>query len=176
MSIERQLVVSESLTSACHRSIYQAQFKGESEYGPDGTGVPKASMYPASAAPPSLPTKPTSSETLAVAEEVRVKSKTDPDGGREPPLHKHVFQTIFLDKEDSEHLWSRDEIKKDEIVLEKWWKQQSHRWQHCAYACVGFSDRALTFLLSYRRRNGTLDDVPQRQASNSLCWSMDDPQ
>lgn len=62
---------------------------------------------------------------------MREPSKTDPTEAPEPPLRKHVFQTIFLDKEGSEELWSRDEIDKDEVVLEKWWKQQSHRWQHC---------------------------------------------
>ncbi|KAF7981558.1 hypothetical protein HWV62_33167 [Athelia sp. TMB] len=49
-----------------------------------------------------------------------------------PPLERHVFQTIFLDKEDSSHLWSKDEVKPGEVILEKWWKQQSHRWQHYA--------------------------------------------
>jgi hypothetical protein len=44
----------------------------------------------------------------------------------------HVFQTIFLDKESSSSLWSKDEVAKDKVILEKWWKQQSHRWQHYA--------------------------------------------
>ncbi|KAG6810135.1 hypothetical protein H0H92_013167 [Tricholoma furcatifolium] len=49
------------------------------------------------------------------------------------PLDKHVFQTIFLDNSpESAYLWSRDEISKDKVILEKWWKQQSHRWQHYA--------------------------------------------
>jgi predicted NAD/FAD-binding protein len=45
-------------------------------------------------------------------------------------LAKHVFQTIFLDKDGSKDLWSKNEIMQDDIILEKWWKQQSHRWQH----------------------------------------------
>ncbi|CDZ98452.1 hypothetical protein [Phaffia rhodozyma] len=41
----------------------------------------------------------------------------------------HVFQTIFLNKEDSEH-WTVNDIRKEKILGIKWWKQQSHRWQH----------------------------------------------
>lgn len=44
----------------------------------------------------------------------------------------HVYQTIFLDKDGSGELWTKGEIKHDRIVNEKWWKQQSHRWQHYA--------------------------------------------
>lgn len=43
--------------------------------------------------------------------------------GKLPPVQDHVYQTIFLDKHGSEHKWSRDEIDKDKIILEKWWKQ-----------------------------------------------------
>lgn len=46
------------------------------------------------------------------------------------PLDKHVFQTIFLDKDGSSSLWSKDEINPDKVIMQKWWKQQSHRWQH----------------------------------------------
>ena len=44
----------------------------------------------------------------------------------------HIYQTIFLDKDGSGELWTRGEIKRDSVVGEKWWKQQSHRWQHYA--------------------------------------------
>ncbi|KAI0275499.1 hypothetical protein BGY98DRAFT_992293 [Russula aff. rugulosa BPL654] len=43
-----------------------------------------------------------------------------------------VYQTIFLDKEGSGELWTKGEIKQELVVGEKWWKQQSHRWQHYA--------------------------------------------
>ncbi|KIM34211.1 hypothetical protein M408DRAFT_325676 [Serendipita vermifera MAFF 305830] len=49
------------------------------------------------------------------------------DNGSNNP---RVYQTIFLDKDDSSHLWSESEIDPESIILKKWWKQQSHRWQH----------------------------------------------
>jgi hypothetical protein len=45
----------------------------------------------------------------------------------------HVYQTIFLDKDGSGKLWTKGEIKQESIIGEKWWKQQSHRWQHYAF-------------------------------------------
>ncbi|RDB29149.1 hypothetical protein Hypma_014944 [Hypsizygus marmoreus] len=49
------------------------------------------------------------------------------------PLEKHVFQTIFLDNSlESSRLWSKDDINPDSVIMQKWWKQQSHRWQHYA--------------------------------------------
>ncbi|KAG8681868.1 hypothetical protein FRC08_015353 [Ceratobasidium sp. 394] len=50
----------------------------------------------------------------------------------EKPMEQHVFQTIFLDRDSSEHLWTLGEIQEDKRIKEKWWKQQSHRWQHYA--------------------------------------------
>jgi hypothetical protein len=44
----------------------------------------------------------------------------------------HIYQTIFLDRDGSGELWTKREIKQDFIIGEKWWKQQSHRWQHYA--------------------------------------------
>lgn len=46
-----------------------------------------------------------------------------------PPVENHVYQTIFLNKDMSEK-WTKDEISEDKVILQKWWKQQSHRWQH----------------------------------------------
>lgn len=48
-----------------------------------------------------------------------------------PPPENHVYQTIYLNKDMSEK-WTKEEVAKDKIILEKWWKQQSHRWQHYA--------------------------------------------
>lgn len=44
----------------------------------------------------------------------------------------HIYQTIFLDEDGSGELWTKGEIKQDSVIGEKWWKQQSHRWQHYA--------------------------------------------
>ncbi|KAG8221447.1 hypothetical protein J3R82DRAFT_1643 [Butyriboletus roseoflavus] len=59
-------------------------------------------------------------------------SSTAPPPGSPPPLSSHVFQTIFLDRDGSSEKWSRGEIKPENVICEKWWKQQSHRWQHYA--------------------------------------------
>lgn len=46
-----------------------------------------------------------------------------------PPVENHVYQTIYLDRERSQR-WTKDEVNPEKVILEKWWKQQSHRWQH----------------------------------------------
>ena len=43
--------------------------------------------------------------------------------------HPHVYQTIFLNKNMKEQ-WTKNEIDKDKVILEKWWKQQGHNWTH----------------------------------------------
>lgn len=48
-----------------------------------------------------------------------------------PPPENHVYQTIYLDKNASER-WTKDQVNPDKVILEKYWKQQSHRWQHYA--------------------------------------------
>ncbi|KAB5588415.1 hypothetical protein CTheo_8144 [Ceratobasidium theobromae] len=49
----------------------------------------------------------------------------------EKPMEQHVFQTIFLDRDTSESMWTWREIRENKRIKEKWWKQ-SHRWQHYA--------------------------------------------
>lgn len=51
---------------------------------------------------------------------------------KEPPYDQHVFQTIYLNKEMSDW-WTKDEVREDKVILQKWWKQQSHRWQLYAF-------------------------------------------
>ncbi|PWY95424.1 FAD/NAD(P)-binding domain-containing protein [Aspergillus sclerotioniger CBS 115572] len=46
-----------------------------------------------------------------------------------PEQDRHVYQTIFLNKEDSD-LWTWEGIDKDKIIGEKWWHQFGHNWQH----------------------------------------------
>lgn len=59
-----------------------------------------------------------------------------PNGVANKPEEEHVFQSIFLNKENQE-LWSRDEIAKDKVIEEKWWHQLGHRWQHYARVVPG---------------------------------------
>jgi hypothetical protein len=48
----------------------------------------------------------------------------------ELPFEKHIFQTIFLNKERDGHLWTIDEIDKDKIVRKDWWHQLCHSYTH----------------------------------------------
>ena len=48
----------------------------------------------------------------------------------EVPFEKHVFQTIFLNKERDGHLWTIDEIDKDKIIRKDWWHQLCHSFTH----------------------------------------------
>ncbi|KAI9762299.1 MAG: hypothetical protein M4579_000447 [Chaenotheca gracillima] len=45
------------------------------------------------------------------------------------PYDRHVFQSIFLDKNFRKY-WTIDQIDKDKIIESKWWHQLGHRWQH----------------------------------------------
>lgn len=49
------------------------------------------------------------------------------------PFEKHIFQTIFLNKERDGHMWTIDEISKDKIVRSDWWHQLCHSWTHYAF-------------------------------------------
>jgi hypothetical protein len=75
------------------------------------------------------------------------RTETEPEGSKEPPFERHVFQTIFLDRDDSSHLWTENEIRSEKRIAEKWWKQQSHRWQHYA--------RVVPWMMWINGRNNT---------------------
>lgn len=45
---------------------------------------------------------------------------------------RNIWQTIFLDDRRASE-WSRDEIDKEKILLEKWWRQMAHTWRHFAF-------------------------------------------
>lgn len=45
------------------------------------------------------------------------------DAEQDSQDHDHVYQTIFLDRDGSQQLWTWDEIKEDKRIKEKWWKQ-----------------------------------------------------
>lgn len=56
--------------------------------------------------------------------------RMDHDADKAPvPYENHVFQSIFLDKENR-HLWTMDQIDESKIIEKKWWHQLGHRWQH----------------------------------------------
>ncbi|KAA1471046.1 FAD/NAD(P)-binding domain-containing protein [Dentipellis sp. KUC8613] len=123
---------------------YQPQFRGERAAGP-------------AKEPDSLPLGTARGEgenaeagTGAGAEDKVVREAQDPASGSageeartgqdehgkpEPPFEQHVFQTIFLDRDGSSELWTKGKIDNEKIIAERWWKQQSHRWQHYA-RCV----------------------------------------
>lgn len=48
----------------------------------------------------------------------------------EVDFDKHVFQTIFLNRDRDGHLWSIDEIDKSKIIRQDWWHQLCHSFTH----------------------------------------------
>ena len=46
------------------------------------------------------------------------------------PFDKHIFQTIFLNKERDGHLWTLDEIDENKVIRRDWWHQLCHSWTH----------------------------------------------
>ncbi|PSN69850.1 FAD/NAD(P)-binding domain-containing protein [Corynespora cassiicola Philippines] len=49
------------------------------------------------------------------------------------PFERHVFQTIFLNKERDGALWSDGEIDPDKVIRRDWWHQLCHSWTHYAF-------------------------------------------
>ena len=53
-----------------------------------------------------------------------------PDPGKAPvPYDNHIFQSIFLNKENAD-LWTMNQIDPNKVIESKWWHQLGHRWQH----------------------------------------------
>ncbi|KAF2030331.1 FAD/NAD(P)-binding domain-containing protein [Setomelanomma holmii] len=48
----------------------------------------------------------------------------------EVDFDKHIFQTIYLNKDRDGHLWSIDEIDESKIIRKDWWHQLCHSWTH----------------------------------------------
>lgn len=46
---------------------------------------------------------------------------------------KHVFQTIYLNKQRDGHLWTDDEIDESKIIRRDWWHQLCHSWTHYVF-------------------------------------------
>ncbi|TIC06082.1 nucleotide-binding domain-containing protein [Wallemia mellicola] len=99
---------------------YQAQFEGMPPVGSDAD-------IKAEDAPPTE--RQAGSEGKENAKGVDSDGLVDVQNKELPSLENHVYQTIYLDRDASER-WTKDEVASDKIILEKWWKQQSHRWQH----------------------------------------------
>ena len=108
---------------------YQPQFRGEKPAGPIKSGDTSAHRHDAHPIPQEA--RNAQNGDLGRAGEAARTGK-DAQGTAEPPLENHVFQTIFLDRDGSSQLWTADDIDSDKKIYEKWWKQQSHRWQHYA--------------------------------------------
>jgi hypothetical protein len=45
-------------------------------------------------------------------------------------FERHVFQTIFLNKQRDGYLWSIDEIDESKIIRKDWWHQLCHSFTH----------------------------------------------
>lgn len=54
------------------------------------------------------------------------------------PYDRHVFQSIFLDRQNKD-LWTIDEIDESKVIEKKWWHQLGHRWQHYVRVVPGKS-------------------------------------
>lgn len=107
---------------------YQGQFQGNPPVGP---GAPRQEDQAAPLERQGLgPNKSNGGSGTARQQPTTDKHK-DP-AQAEPPYDQHVFQTIFLNRDMSDW-WTKEEIASQKVILEKWWKQQSHRWQHYAF-------------------------------------------
>ncbi|GJE95068.1 FAD/NAD(P)-binding domain-containing protein [Phanerochaete sordida] len=108
---------------------YQPQFRGEKPAGPIDPNDTSAHRHDAQPVPPEARAAQDGGRAEQGAD---VRTGADPQGAPEPPLAAHVFQTIFLDRDGSSQLWTAGDIAPERKIYEKWWKQQSHRWQHYA--------------------------------------------
>ncbi|CCM00268.1 uncharacterized protein FIBRA_02298 [Fibroporia radiculosa] len=106
---------------------YQPQFRGEKPAGPID---PSDTSSHRNECKSTDVTRAAQDSSKSIGNSVRVGH--DASGRPEPPLERHVFQTIFLDRDGSQDLWTWKDIKPGKKIYEKWWKQQSHRWQHYA--------------------------------------------
>lgn len=111
---------------------YQPQFRGERPAGPEpGREDDFEVQLPRESAAADQVAREAQSDKHA-QDGADARTGKDDEQRPEPPLSRHVFQTIFLDRDGSGHLWTEGEIPEEHRIHEKWWKQQSHRWQHYA--------------------------------------------
>ncbi|OJT10958.1 hypothetical protein TRAPUB_12520 [Trametes pubescens] len=107
---------------------YQPQFRGEQPAGPISSS--DHTEHRNECKPSEYTKNAQDAEKGKAGEEVRTGK--DAKGRPEPQIENHVFQTIFLDRDGSQDLWTWGDIGEEKRIYEKWWKQQSHRWQHYA--------------------------------------------
>ncbi|KAG8707621.1 hypothetical protein FRC09_001729 [Ceratobasidium sp. 395] len=94
----------------------------------------------------------------------------------ERPMEQHVFQTIFLDRDSSEHLWTWNEIPEEKRLKEKWWKQV--RLSRLSAERTEADDEvdAAIAQMAALCKGRTVDDVYQREEPYVFRRRMDDPQ
>lgn len=115
---------------------YQPQFRGEKPSGP----IEEVTRERGESLPSTADGHANSQDSLVReaqrpelgSEGAEARKGSDPEGNKEARFEDHVFQTIFLDRDGSSQLWTEGEIRQEKRIYEKWWKQQSHRWQHYA--------------------------------------------
>lgn len=69
----------------------------------------------------------------------------------------NIFQTIFLNKLEASH-WTIDRIDKSKVLLERWWRQFAHVWQHFLFTVplmrfLQFDDPAVLYAGAYTMFN-----------------------
>ncbi len=106
---------------------YQPQFSGSGPTGPREHG----------ARAPDSPRRanvrvPEASRAIPKRRNFPNSPPRTPKTSRIRAVEDHVFPNHFPQQGALVQM-TRDEISKDKIILEKWWKQQSHRWTHYAY-------------------------------------------
>jgi len=107
------------------------QFDGQSPYGPHGNPVAETDEIQKGV--PYSQSAMSWGSGLITSRQATEDGQDSKIGQHSPPPERHVFQTIFLDNTpESRKFWTKGEISQQEVIVEKWWKQQSHRWQHYA--------------------------------------------
>jgi len=107
------------------------QFDGQSPFGPHGN--PATETEEAQRGVPHSQSALSCGSGLVASRQATENGQDCEIGQPSPPPDRHVFQTIFLDNTpESRKFWTKGEISQQEVIMEKWWKQQSHRWQHYA--------------------------------------------
>ena len=108
--------------------------KAESSNDPDGAPAGFRPMYYTH----SYAEDPSKIEMSFDCTNYQHQFRTENDNAKAAPMpyENHVFQSIFLDK-NNRHLWTIDDIDEDKVIMKKWWHQLGHRWQHYARVVPG---------------------------------------